>query len=348
MKKCVLAMLLLAALLMVGCTSAKPPDNQLPSIRIGLCLYKQEDTFISTILSNFEQEVRGYEQQTGAKVTLKVMDGKGSQATQNEQVDRLISLDYDIICVNIVDRTAAAVIIDRAKSANIPVIFFNREPVREDLERWEQVYYVGAVASESGILQGQLVADAYLNSPKTIDRNGDGQLQYVMLEGEPGHQDALLRTEFSVKAVTSEGIGMEKLANDTANWHRGQAATKVAQWIQRFGSSIEVVFSNNDDMALGAIDAYQAAGYTQLPYIVGVDATPPALEAIKAGTLAGTVQNDSSGQAKAILELCKALATGQDPAQVVEFTETRCVRLPYKVVTLENLPANEKQNRLAN
>lgn len=342
-----ISVLLALLLLMVGCTTQSPSSNLPPNMRIGLCLYKQEDTFIATVLGSFEQEVRSYEQQTGAKVTLKVMDAKGSQSTQNEQVDRLIALDYDMICVNIVDRTAAAVIIDRAKSADIPVIFFNREPVLEDLERWEKVYYVGAVASESGILQGQLVADAYTKGPETIDRNGDGKLQYVMLEGEPGHQDALLRTEFSVKAVTSEGIGVEKLANDTANWHRGQAATRMTQWIHKFGNSIEVVFCNNDDMALGAIDAYQAANIARLPLIVGVDATPPALEAVRAGTLAGTVKNDGEGQAKAMLSLCNALATGQDPAQAVEFSESRCVRLPYQTVTLDTLPKNEKENRLA-
>ena len=80
------------------------------------------------------------------KINLNIVDGRGSQLTQTEQIDRLIALDYDVLCVNIVDRTSAAQLIDKAQEADIPMIFFNREPVAEDLYRWNRVYYVGAKA----------------------------------------------------------------------------------------------------------------------------------------------------------------------------------------------------------
>lgn len=126
--------------------------------------------------------------------------------------------------------------------------------------RWDKVYYVGAEAGKSGVMQGELVAEAYRADPEALDRSGDGVLQYVMLEGEPGHQDSLLRTEYSIKAVTSANVTTEKLANDTANWNRGQAASRMSQWIDQFGGRIEVVFANNDDMALGALDALPRGG----------------------------------------------------------------------------------------
>ena len=138
-----------------------------------------------------------------------------------------------------------------------------------------------------------------------LDKNGDGILQYVMLEGEPGHQDALLRTEYSVKTLMTAGVTTEKLDNYNADWQRGLATVRMQQWLETFGDEIEVVFANNDDMALGAIDACLEAGMTQeeMPFIVGVDATPPALEALAEGTLQGTVRNDAAGQAQGILDL---------------------------------------------
>ena len=142
----------------------------------------------------------------------------------------------------------------------MPVIFFNREPVEEDLRRWEYAFYVGLPAGDAGVLQGELVLDAWQNHREKIDRSGDGVIQYVMLEGEPGHQDALLRTEYCISTLAKAGVSTEKLASDAANWQRGQASVSMRQWLQEFGENIEVVFANNDDMALGAIDACSEAG----------------------------------------------------------------------------------------
>ena len=91
--------------------------------------------------------------------------------------------------VNIVDRSAASIISDKAMAAGIPVVFFNREPVEEDMNRWEKLYYVGADAKESAVLQGQILVDAYRKNPETLDINGDGMVSYVLLEGETSHQD---------------------------------------------------------------------------------------------------------------------------------------------------------------
>lgn len=325
----------LAAL--AGCAGADPAGPV--TVRIGVALYQQDDTFISTVAQHLEQFAKEEEQARGIKLNLNMADGRGSQAAQNEQVDRFLAQGYDVICVNIVDRTAAAVIIDKAQAAGVPVIFFNREPVEEDMMRWEGAYYVGSDGAQSGLLQGGIVLDAWRADPLALDRSGDGTLQYVMLEGEPGHQDALLRTENSLKVLTQAGVPTEKLASDTANWQRGQATTKMSQWLAQFGGGIEVVFANNDDMALGAIDACFDAGLAQeeLPFIVGVDATPPALEAVGMGTLKGTVQNDAGGQARAMLDLACALAAGEPPEQAVELAGGKYVWRAYTTVTKENL-----------
>lgn len=329
-------MALLAAIsfcCLAGCAEEEPE-----TVRIGVALYQQDDTFLSTIVQNLEQQAK--ERETAdRKLNLNIADGRGSQAAQNEQIERFLKQGYDVVCVNIVDRTAAAVLIDKARASNVPLIFFNREPVEEDLMRWDKVFYVGSDAEQSGLLQGGIVRDVWKADRGLIDRNGDGLLQYVMLEGEPGHQDTLLRTENSIKALTKAWVPVEKLANDSANWQRGQAHTRMAQWLKRIGQQVEVVFANNDDMALGAIDACFEAGMSedQLPFVVGVDATPPALEAIAEGTLKGTVRNNASAQASAMLDLACALSAGEGLNGIEGLKNGKYIRTEYAVVTPENL-----------
>ena len=147
------------------------------TLRIGVALYQQEDTFIETVTRELQRVALEKEQAQNCKINLYITDGKESQTSQNEQVDRFLERGYDVICVNIVDRTAAAVIIDKAQAAGVPVIFFNREPVEEDLRRWKHAYYVGLPAGDAGVLQGELVLDAWRTQRDTLDRNGDGVIQ---------------------------------------------------------------------------------------------------------------------------------------------------------------------------
>ena len=331
-----LSLALLLVLLLPACAGGQEEDD---SLRIGVTLYDQDDTFISSMSQNLEQLVQEEENRIGQKITLFISDSRHNQTTQMDQVDRFLARGCDVLCVNMVDRTGAAVIVDKAAAEGVPVIFFNRQPVDEDIQRWEKSFYVGASAQESGTLEGQLVAEAWTSEPERWDDNGDGILQYVMLEGEPGHQDALLRTEYTIQTITDQGIEVERLARDTANWNRAQAAARIASWLEEFGDQIEVVLSNNDDMALGAIDALKETGrpLKDWPLIVGIDATAPALEAVEAGQLYGTVFNDSRGQAQAILDLAMALCHGEDPAGAVELVDGHYVWLPYQLVTRENL-----------
>jgi methyl-galactoside transport system substrate-binding protein len=331
-----LSLALLLVLLLPACAGGQEEDD---SLRIGVTLYDQDDTFISSMSQNLEQLVQEEESRIGQKITLFISDSRHNQTTQMDHVDRFLARGCDVLCVNMVDRTGAAVIVDKAAAEGVPVIFFNRQPVDEDIQRWEKSFYVGASAQESGTLEGQLVAEAWTSEPERWDDNGDGILQYVMLEGEPGHQDALLRTEYTIQTITDQGIEVERLARDTANWNRAQAAARIASWLEEFGDQIEVVLSNNDDMALGAIDALKETGrpLKDWPLIVGIDATAPALEAVEAGQLYGTVFNDSRGQAQAILDLAMALCHGEDPAGAVELVDGHYVWLPYQLVTRENL-----------
>ena len=244
-------------------------------------------------------------------MTLDIMDAKGSQNTQNSQVERLISLGCDALCVNMVDRSAASSVIDKAIAADIPIVFFNREPVEEDLNRWEKIYYVGADAKESAVLQGQILVDAWKKNRDTLDRNGDGIVSYVLLEGENSHQDSLIRTEWSVQTLKDGEVPLEKITGGIANWERSQASALMEQWLKEYPDQIELVICNNDDMALGAIDAMDRNGIISGSVkVVGIDGTPVGKEALKAGKMFGTVECDRERYAKEIFDIASGLVMG--------------------------------------
>jgi methyl-galactoside transport system substrate-binding protein len=329
--------LMLISTLMVGCNEEGDFKSK-DEIKIGITLYRQDDVFISNISSNLEDIVKENESKYDSKILLQFVDAKGSTLNQGNQVDKFINQDYDIICVNLVDRTAAATIIDKAKSANIPVIFFNREPVEEDMNRWSKVYYVGAQAEQSARLQADIVAEKWLSNIEVYDKNKDGKIQYVMLEGEQGHQDSLIRTEYCIKSLNDRGIELEKLADDSANWQSDQAISKMSQWIKEFGDNIEVVFSNNDSMALGAIHAINSNGdLIRKPIVVGVDGIKEALEAIKNGQMDGTVISDAYGQAEALFEISMAVSNGESVEDISGMEKGKYKKLPHTKITIDNV-----------
>ncbi|MGE5583840.1 MAG: galactose ABC transporter substrate-binding protein [Bacillota bacterium] len=306
------------------------------TITVGCVIYKFDDTFMTAVRNNIADAAK----EKGAKVD--IVDAQNSQATCNDKVDLFITKKVSALAINPVDRAACGVIIDKAKKAKIPLVLFNREPFKEDLAKWNKVYYVGAIAAQSGTMEGKLLVDYWKAHPEA-DKNKDGVMQYVMLKGEPGHQDAELRTQYSIKAIEDAGIKVQKLAEDTGMWDRVKGQEKMAAFLAANGDKIEAVLANNDDMALGAIEALKAAGYFKgdkfMP-VVGVDATAPALQALQDGTLLGTVLNDAKNQGKATLNLAYVLAKGQKPSKAnigYDITDGKYVWVPYKPITKANM-----------
>ncbi len=344
MRKTLIITLILSILLFGGCTKK---EDSIKEIKIGISLYRSDDAFITSIKDYIVKAAKEREIKDNVKITLDVLDASGQQSIQNDQVDGFISQKYNVICVNMADRTAAAVIIDKAKAADIPVVFFNREPVAEDMERWEKLYYVGAAAGQSGVIQGEIIYKLFSANPERVDKNGDGIIQYVMLEGELGHQDSLLRTEYSVRTLITMGVEVEKLANDSAAWKRSLGKEKMSSWLNDFGNSIEVVFSNNDEMALGAIEAMKDYGYTfsvdDNIIVVGIDATVAGLEAVKNGQMYATVFNDAYGQGKGIFEIAYSYVTTGNADTEVEGFDGKYLFTNYEEVTLSNVDKFEER-----
>ena len=387
----------------------KEENKEKKKLQIGVTIYDSYDTFLSGYMTAFEKEI-SKKRAEGVEIGLFRYNAAGSQPLQNEQVEEMLEKGCDVLCVNLVDRTAPSEIIDMAKKKNVPIIFFNRELVDEDLAQWNQLYYVGADAKQSGVLQGEMAAEDILSeepekptpevplaspedeeeaseksqdkagnaeeiqdyvlqksredleilereaspeesrtnaeegtekkqlilSPR-VDKNGDGVIQYLMFEGEAGHQDAIVRTEYSVNTLMQQGIPMEKLSYAIANWSRAEAQSKMMQFYPEFQDQIELILSNNDDMALGVLDAYDKIGLPKdkRPFIYGIDGTVVGLEAVKKGNLMGTVYNDEQGQAKALFQLAYRLGTGKKGPED-EGENKKIIRLPYQKVRRED------------
>lgn len=327
-------LLMLGACAVLTSCQGSQKEEQKTSIRIGISLYRSDDTFINNIRSQLEEKAKEYERRSGIKVILDIQDAKGSQNTQNNQAERFISLGCDVLCINPVDRMDATLIIDKAMTAQVPVVFFNRQPVEEDMDRWDQLYYVGVDAKETAVLQGRIVAELYGRQPEAVDLNGDGVVSYVLLEGESSHQDSLIRTEWSIQTLKDGKVPIEKIAGGIANWERSQASALMEQWLLAYPDTIELVVSNNDDMALGAIDALNRAGIEGMN-VVGIDGTTPGLEALKNGKLLGTVCADKEIYAGAILELAASCALGEEPPEEYPLTDGTYYWAPQEIIVSE-------------
>lgn len=332
-----IAVLMLVGAAACGCMAdgKKAADAGQKSVQIGVAVYNEKDAFISDICDYLEQEIYAYEKEhPDIRIRTEIADAGGSQQEQNEQIERFVSLEYDLLLVNIVDRTNAAVIIDRASEEGIPVVFFNREPVREDIFRRAGIYYEGSDAKQSALLQADVVADAFEEEPDGIDKNGNGMIEFAMLEGESNHQDTLIRSEWVLKGLEERNIRTKKIASATANWERGQAKVIVGQWLETYPEDIELIICNNDDMALGAWDALEEAGREDIQ-VVGIDGMEEIQALIREGKILGTVLCDTRLHAKALLEFIKAFTIDGTGEKGIELEDERYYMIPLDVVVDE-------------
>ena len=297
-------------------------------VKIGACIYRFSDAFMLRFRNAMADEA------AKAGVALIIADSQNDQTTQDAQVDDFIASGVNVLVINPVDRMASQGIIDKAKAAGIPVVFINREPTEEMLASYEKAYYVGAKPEESGTEAGELVA-AYFKAHPEADKNKDGKLQFIMLKGENGHQDMIARSKYSVEALQAAGVEPVEIASAIANWDKLQAMTMMNAFLMSIGpENIEAVIANNDEMALGAVEALKAQDYNKgnaemyIP-VVGVDANASALDAMDRGEMLGTVLNDADGQGSAAVKLAASLAKNGS----AEGADGKYIWIPYQKVT---------------
>ena len=278
------------------------------SANVGVCIYQFADNFMTLYRTDLEE----YLKDKGYSVT--IVDGKNDQNTQTEQINTFLQQGVDVLIINPVQTTSAQTIVDTISPSGTPIVFINREPEKAVLDSYAgKCCYVGADARQSGTYQGELI----LETETQGDINGDGKITYIMCKRDPENIDAQYRTEYSIKALTDAGKEVECLYEYLDNWDQTTAQQDVANALAQYGEKIEVVFCNNDAMALGALQSLQQAGRTvgKDVYLVGVDALSEAVQNVVDGNMTGTVLNDDVGQATAAAAATKLYVEGSKVEQ---------------------------------
>lgn len=296
---------LVMALLVVMVCGVATAEQAAP--KIGIAIYQFADNFMTLYRTEL---VRYLTEDCGIPAeNITVMDGKNDQAEQTNQIDGFIADNVDVMILNLVQSTSAATVVQKADAAGIPVVFINREPSEEDMKLSDKICYVGADARQSGTFQGEIIAETENHG----DFNGNGVVDYVMIMGDPENVDAKYRTEFSIKALEDAGLKTKELYKQRGDWDQTKGQELAATALTQFGNDVDVIFCNNDAMALGAYQAIVDAGRTvgEDIYLVGVDALDEVQEMVKEGKITGTVLNDHIGQSHTAADAAIKAANGE-------------------------------------
>lgn len=285
---------------------------------VSLFIYNTKDSFIYSLQTEIENSL------TKKNYTYKTYDAELSQIVQNENIiDTIDEAKSKILFINPVDRLSASAIIEKVSDKDVPVVFFNREPLTIDMENGRKknpnLFYVGTDPTFEGKTQVKLLENIF-GDPKslssTYDKNGDGKIQMVMIKGEIGHQDTERRSKAVLNQFAEDGYQVEVLTSTYCNWSKETAYNNFQDIVRDYGDKIELIVSNNDDMAIGAIDYLLEKGIFSKDYdtqpipVVGVDGIDVGLDYIRQGLLYGTVKNEGKQQAETIISIADVLLKG--------------------------------------
>ena len=285
---------------------------------IGVSMALFDDNFL-TVLRNGIQELAD----DMDNVDVQIEDAQNDVARQLDQINNFVASGVDAIIVNPVDTSATQAMTAAAESAGVPLVYVNREPVNVDTLPDNQAF-VASNEIESGTLEAFEICKILRSQGKA-----GGAKAYLMM-GELSNQAAVQRTKDVHDILGTDMCNFISLIDEqTANWSREQATSLMTNWLSS-GEEFDAVFANNDEMAIGAIQAMKAAGLDMDVIVVGgVDATQDALAAMQAGDLDVTVFQNAAGQGSGALDAALKLARGEEVEQKVY--------IPFELVTPANI-----------
>jgi methyl-galactoside transport system substrate-binding protein len=317
---------------------ASPNATTETPVNIAVFLNNFNDLFIS----NLKKSLEDIQKKNEDKVQFTFFDSKGNQVSQNENISNALnSGKFNLFVINLVSMKTEEFesIFNAITQKNIPVIIYSppNTSLADFVRHYPRTVIIGGNDEQSGTLEGKVLVDAWNANKQTIDRNKDNIMQYVMLQGPLSHPTTIARSKYSIEAINDAGIKTEQLLSATCYWQKECAKTTIESALLNLGNKIEVIIANNDEMAIGAIEALQKYGFNKgdkskyIP-VVGVDAVPEAKELIKQGVMTGTVIQDTREFANAIYSIGLNMASGNNPLAGTnyKFDETGItVRLPY-------------------
>ncbi|MCC0021022.1 MAG: sugar ABC transporter substrate-binding protein [Nitratireductor sp.] len=304
--------------LLMGTALAAMMTTSAMAENIGVSMALFDDNFL-TVLRNGIQKMA--DEMDG--VDVQIEDAQNDVAKQLDQINNFVASGVDAIIVNPVDTSATQAMTDAAAAAGVPLVYVNRQPINVDTLPDNQAF-VASNEIESGTL-------AAFEGCKLLRAKGKaGGAKIYILMGELSNQAAVQRTKDFDDVIGMDMCNFISVVDrQTANWSRDEAQDLMTNWLSS-GEKFDAVFANNDEMAIGAIQAMKASGVSMEEMIVtGVDATQDALAAMQAGDLDVTVFQDAAGQGSGALNAALSLAKGEDVDQKVY--------IPFQLVTPANV-----------
>lgn len=280
-------------------------------IKVGYACVDMNNTFQTYLVDAAKEKA----EELGVEIT--VTDAQNDVVKQQDQVKALIQQGVDALVVVPADSSAMEPVTAAAQQAGIPIVYCNVNPFGDDMNVPEGAHYVGSDEIQSGTYQGEMVGEAI----------GEGKV--AILQGGLVHEATYKRTDGNKNVFAEKYPGIEVVAEETAEWQRDKAIDVTNNWLSAYGDELKAICANNDEMALGAIEALKNAGRTDV-VVVGIDATPDGCAAVQSGEMLGTVYQDSVGQGGGAVEVAVAMAKGETPEESVTW-------IPYVPVNAENV-----------
>ena len=306
-------------------------------VRVALFAKDLNDDYLIFLRNRFEDIQKNNE----GKVVFTFYDAKFNKSVQNADINKKLKEGIDLILLDIVDINNLGETISKITQYNVPVIVFNREPSTTDvIKPYKKVLLVGADSKQAGILQGKMITEAWNSHKESIDKNKDNVLQYIMLIGEKSNETSIDRSKYSISTIQQAGIKTQELASPVLNWDTETARSTVDALLLRYSGKIEAIISNDDSMAIGAVQALQTYGYntgdkSKVIPVVGIDGVPEAIDLISKGFMLGTaLQNPNI--ADVMYDIGMNLVYDRNPVEGTSYKldETGvAVRIPFTEYT---------------
>lgn len=283
------------------------PQQKNEYTHIGIAVYNMNDTFMREYVEYLQDSIDAYDF-SDKKVLCEIFDAENSLKRQEKQLQYMCSQNFDVLLINLVKQSSAANILNETAELNIPVILFNRETYAKDLSISDNIWYVGTDAKAAGAMQGDMITKVWNEQREKMDRNRNNKLDYVLIEGETAHFDAVRRTNGFLES--SQSIPLNQLANLSADWQRTIAYEKFVALDQETIKNVEAVVCNNDEMALGIYDYYEENGQ-EPPFIIGINNSLEMNEKTESEQSHRTVDNDMEEQVAYICDLLDGILKGR-------------------------------------
>jgi methyl-galactoside transport system substrate-binding protein len=322
----------LVLIIMLGINNLEVISQTNKPISFGVLFYDESNEY-NAILKNNLLDIQ---KNSNNEVQFTFYDGADNQEIQNRQLEEAINNNIDILLVNIVDINESANFVDKVKLHNIPLIFFAREPkALNALISYGKAVYVGADNCQVGKSQGDAIINQIRNN-SVIDRNGNKQLDYILLKGNEDSIGTELRSRCVIEEINNN-IATNEIYSQYLNWDREYTRDILTPLLLELSRGLDVIISNNDEMAIGAIEALQAFGYNSgdenryVP-VFGIGAIPAARDLINKGLMEGTVRFDPQIMADALYKIGVNLVERRNPLENSDYTldsSGAAIRIPH-------------------